>query len=265
MKKFLLNKYTISCIILLLLLAVDVVLHKGMSRVMMPASFTQQRSAKSFAICQQPLISTDKKWVKAVNTEAELLALDSNTAGIEVDVYFDTIANTLFVYHDSSVISTTAIESMLNLWASKKMKGSIWLDFKNLSFNNKRAALEYITSIRERFGLANKLIVESSDPASLDVFCRQGFFTSYYVPFFNPYSLSEQDLQRTIDEIALQLNQYKVSALSGYYFQYPFLKKYFPEFPLLTWTDYSRVSMVSNIFSASLLNDDQVKVVLYPQ
>lgn len=265
MKKFLLNKYTISCIIVLLLVAVDVVLHKGMSRVMMPASFTQQRSAKSFPICEQALISTDKKWVKAVNTTAKLLSLDSNTAGVEMDVYFDTIANTLFVYHDSSVISSTGIESILNVWASKKMQGSIWLDFKNLSLSNKRSALLYITSLRERFGLANKLIVESSDPASLDVFCRQGFFTSYYVPFFNPYSMSEDDLLRTIDEIAQQLNQHKVSALSGYYFQYPFLKKYFPEFPILTWTDYSAVSMVSNIFSSSLLNDAQIKVVLYPQ
>lgn len=265
MKKILLNKYTISCIIVLLLVAVDVLLHKGMSRVMMPTSFTQQRSAKSYAICQQPLISTDKKWVKAVNTAAELSALDSNTAGIEMDVYFDTTMNTLFVYHDSSVMATTGIESILNVWASKKMQGSIWLDFKNLSFSNKRSALLYISSLRERFGLANKLIVESSDPASLDVFCRQGFFTSYYVPFFNPYSLSEQELLQTIDDIAQQLTQHKVSALSGYYFQYPFLKKYFPEFPILTWTDYSAVSMVSNIFSTSLLNDQQIKVVLYPQ
>lgn len=265
MKKFLLNKYTISCIIVLLIVGVDIVLHKGMSRVMVTDTFTEQRTARSFEVCKQPLLSTNKRWVKAVNTVSNLQTLDSSTAGIEMDVYFDTLANTFFVYHDSDAISTLSIKSILDAWSAKKMKGSIWLDFKNLAAQNKLQALLYLRKLRDQYQLKNKIIVEASSPGYLHVFCKEGFFTSYYVPFFNPYNMSEKELMLTVDEIATQLAAHKVSALSGYYFQYPFLKKYFPDYPILTWTEGSAISIVANYFNSNLLNDPQVAVVLFPQ
>jgi hypothetical protein len=77
--------------------------------------------------------------------------------------------------------------------------------------------------------------------------------------------MSEKELMLTVDEIATQLAAHKVSALSGYYFQYPFLKKYFPDYPILTWTEGSAISIVANYFNSNLLNDPQVAVVLFPQ
>lgn len=248
-----------------MVIGVDIVLHKGMSRVMLPSAFTEQRMASSFEVCNQPLMSANKRWVKAVNTVLHVQQLDSTTAGIEIDVYFDTLANNFFVYHDSDVITTLSVTSILDEWSAKKMKGSIWLDFKNLAVQNKLPALLYLRKLRDQFQLKNKIIVEASYPAYLDIFCNEGFFTSYYVPFFNPYNMSEKELMRTIDEIATQLAVHKVSALSGYYFQYPFLKKYFPDYPILTWTDNSAVSVVSNVFNNSLMNENQIKVVLFPQ
>lgn len=265
MKKFLLNKYTISCFIVLVVLGVDIVLHKGMSRVMLPVTFTEQRSASAFETCKQPLISKDKKWIKGVNTRAQLQQIDSNTAGIEMDVYFDTVVNALFVYHDSTNISALRIESLLDLWTSKKMNGSLWLDFKNLSTLNKRSSLLYLSHIRDKYQLDNKMIIEASNPITLDVFCLEGFFTSYYVPYFNPYNMTQTELLSMVDEISGLLAVNKVSALSGYYFQYPFLKKYFPEYPILTWTDQSAISLVVNIFNNGLLSDTHVKAVLFPQ
>ncbi|MEX1203450.1 MAG: DUF2181 domain-containing protein [Ferruginibacter sp.] len=250
---------------MLIVVGVDIVLHKGMSRVMLPASFTKQRSASTFETCKQSLISKHKKWIKGVNTVAQLQQLDSNTAGVEMDVYFDTLFNTLFVYHDSSNISTLKIESLLDLWTSKKMKGSIWLDFKNLSAFNKSSSLLYLSKIRDKYQLANKIIIEASNPATLDIFCLKGFFTSYYVPYFNPYNLTESELLGMVDEISALLAVNKVSALSGYYFQYPFLKKYFPEYSFLTWTDKSAISLVANIFNNGLLSDPKVSIVLFPQ
>lgn len=265
MKKILLNKYTISCIIVLLVVGVDIVLHKGMSRVMVTDTFTEQRTASSFEVCKQPLLSSNKRWVKAVNAVSNLQPLDSSTAGIEMDVYFDSLANTFFVYHDSDAISTLPITSILDAWSARKMKGSIWLDFKNLAAQNKLQAMLFLRKLRDQYQLKNKIIVEASSPVFLDIFCKEGFFTSYYVPFFNPYTMSEKELMLTVDEIATQLAAHKVSALSGYYFQYPFLKKYFPDYPILTWTEGSAISIVANYFNSSLLNDPQVAVVLFPQ
>lgn len=266
MKKnnFLLNKYTLSLLILLLCLAADIILHKGMSRVMMPESFTAKRSARQFNRCEQPLSITGKSWIKGVNTVFQIEQLDPNVAGFEVDVYFDTIKNYLQVYHDSSGYSTLNIESILAVYKARNLSSSIWLDFKNLSAHNEKQSLNYIAALRKQFLLFDKIIVESSSPQYLQSFCDSAFYTSYYIPYFNPYRISEEELVIQLDHIGNELSKYKVSSISGYYFQYPVLKKYFPNYPILTWTDKSNISLVSKSFNKRLLADSHVKVLLFP-
>ena len=108
------------------------------------------------------------------------------------------------------------------------------------------------------------MIIESSSPANLTAFCDSGFFTSYYAPNFNPYQIQEDTLVNFIDIMANNLKKYRVTALSGYYFQYPVLKKYFPNFPILTWTDKSNISLITRVFNKHLENEQQIKIVLYP-
>jgi hypothetical protein len=119
--------------------------------------------------------------------------------------------------------------------------------------------------MRKQFSLSSRMIVESSDAASLAPFCDSGFFTAYYIPYFNPYRIDEKELLKNIDSIAVQLSRHRVSALSGYYFQYPILKKFFPGYPVLTWTDNSNISLVSSFFNRYLEHENAIKVVLYPQ
>jgi hypothetical protein len=266
MKKnnFLLNKYTLSLFILLLCLAADIILHKGMSRVMMPESFTAKRSARQFARCEQPLVLAGKSWIKGVNTVLQIEQLDSHVAGFEMDVYFDTLQNYLQVYHDSSGYSNLPIESILAVYKARNLSSSIWLDFKNLSAYNEKQSLNYIAALRKQYQLQDKIIVESSSPEFLQSFCDSNFYTSYYTPYFNPYRISENELVIQLDGISNVLGKYKVSSLSGYYFQYPVLKKYFPNYPILTWTDKSSLSLVSKSFNKRLLADSHVKVLLFP-
>jgi len=262
--RFLLNKYTVTVFILLAYFAGDVFLHKGMSRILFPASFAGERKPGDFATCAHPLELKGKNWVKAVNTKERIEKLPADADGFEMDVYFDTSKNCLLLYHDSTEYSTLHIEALLDVYQEKKMKGSVWLDFKNLSVANEQQAVKYISSIRGRYGLQNKVIVESSHPECLRSFCDSGFFTSYYTPFFNPYQQEERVLAATIDTIASNLKRFPVSALSGYYFQYPFLKKYFPGLPILTWADDSKFSIVGYCFNKKLQDDGQLKVVLHP-
>lgn len=265
MKKnsFLLNKYTLSVLILLFCLGVDIFLHKGMSRVLIPKTFTVNRRPQDLKLCEQPLIISSKKWNKAVNTAEKMRRLPADAAGLEMDVYFDTTKNLLQVYHDSSELSQPFIKDILDVYKARQLSASIWLDFKNLSVANEGKSLLYISFLRQRYQLQNKLIVESSSPQCLPAFCDSGFFTSYYTPFFNPYLLSEKELIRVVDTIADNLKKYPASALSGYYFQYPFLKKFFPNYPVLVWAENNKFSFVSNIFNYMLVSDAQVKIVLY--
>jgi hypothetical protein len=265
MKKnsFIINKYTLSLFILLVYLATDIVLHKGMSRVIMPKSFTEKRSPQNFTICNQPLTVTGKKWVKAVNTTIQMEQFPADAGGFEMDVYFDTSKKCLLVYHDSSAYSQLNIADILNVYKARKLSSSIWFDFKNLSAANEKQSLIYIASLRQQFSLNNKLIVESSAPQYLQSFCDSGFYTSYYVPFFNPYLLTEKETIQIIDKISNNLSKYPTAALSGYYFQYPFLKRYFPNYPVLTWANESNLSLVGYIFNRMLLTDERVKIVLY--
>jgi hypothetical protein len=214
--------------------------------------------------CKQPLQVNGKRWVKAINTVNRANELPADAAGFEMDVYFDTTKNCLLLYHDSTEYSTLCIEAVLDVYKKRKMAASIWLDFKNLSAANEQQSLKYIGALRNTYELNNKLIVESPHPECLQSFCRSGFFTSYYTPFFNPYQEQEAAVIEYIDSIKNKLRQYPVSALSGYYFQYPLLKKYFPGFPLLTWAADGKLSAVAYFFNRQLNADDQLKVVLYP-
>lgn len=264
-KGFLTNKYTISVIILLAVLATDVLLHQGMSRVILPESFTDKRSPiTQLPACKNQLIVKGKKWIKAVNNLQLAANIDSSCKGFETDVYFDTAKNTFFVYHDSSAISSLDIDRLFESIFKKGVNASVWLDFKNLSTQNSKQALEKLISLRDTFALHNKIIVESPNIQLLTGFCDSNFYTSYYTPFFNPYREAEDRLVERIDSIAGLLKRYPVSALSGYYFQVPFLLKFFPGFPVLTWSDNTQISLVGNIYKYQLENQKNIAIVLYP-
>lgn len=261
---FLKNKYTLLLAILLLLLGVDAVLHKGMTRVLLPANFPDDIEVQKLTPISKNLKVTAKDWKKAVNSQEAMLALQNVIAGFEMDVYFDTARNNFFVYHDSTRLSTQTLEGLLEIYQQRGLNSSIWLDFKNLSEANEQQSLQHLLQLRQRFALQHKIIVESTSPEWLQSFIKNDFFTSYYTPFFNPYGIQQNELRIHVDNIAETLRKYNVSALSGYYFQLPALKKYFPSYPLLSWSDQDRFSLISFFFHQKIMNDPAVKVLLYP-
>lgn len=265
-KGFYKNKFFLGAlVIIIIILGTDILLHKGMVRLMIPDSFVKNLIPADFLHCTQSLILHSKNWVKAIDSENSIKNLSQNTDGFEVDIYFDSIINSFYVYHDSSAMSATKIEHLLDIYKNRNLSASIWFDFKNLNSENHDKALNAFIGIRKKYNLENKMIIESPNIKYLPSYCESGFFTSYYTPFFNPYLLKEKDLKHITDSISNNLKQYPVSALSGYYFQYPFLKKYFPNYPILTWASKSDFSIVSFIFNHSLKEDKHLKIILYTQ
>lgn len=266
MKKFgfITNKYTVSGLILLCLLLADIILHKGMSRVIIPSSFTDKIKPVSLPVCSNKLVPKDKHWIKAVDNTAIMNKVPVTTAGIECDVYFDLQKNNFNVYHDSSAMSALTLDSLLSVYQSRGLQSDVWLDFKNLTAGNSMASLAEVTRLKNKYGLSGKLIIESHEPEYLKPFCDSGYFTSYYVPTFNPYKASEDEIVSFATTVRNNLTQYPTSAVSGYYYQYPILKKFFPNYPILTWSDNGSVSVVSYVFRRQLEHDENIVVVLYP-
>ena len=266
MKKFgfITNKYTVSVLILLCLLLADIILLKGMSRVIIPSSFSDKIKPVNLPLCDQKLLQKNKHWIKAVDDIDIMKKLPAGTAGIECDVYFDMQKDHFEVYHDSSAPSTLNLDTLLATYASQNLTANLWLDFKNLSAENSNASLHEISRLKNKYKLNNQIIVESGYPQFLKSFCDSGYFTSYYVPFFNPYKEQENEIIRFADTVRNNISKYPSSALSGYYFQYPILKKFFPNYPILTWADNASVSVVSFVFKHQLENDESIKVILYP-
>ena len=266
MKKFgfITNKYIVSVLILLCLFLADIILHKGMSRVIIPSSFSDKIKPINLPPCIQTLRQKDKHWVKAIDNIELMQKLPANTAGIECDVYFDMQKDHFEVYHDSTAPSTLNLDSLLSVYSSKKLSANVWLDFKNLTGENSTQSLNEITRLKNKYRLFNQIIVESHNLQYLKVFCDSGYFTSYYVPSFNPYRATENEIIQFTDLVRNNLTRYPASALSGYYFQYPILKKFFPNYPILTWADNTSISIVSYLFKRQLENDESIKVILYP-
>lgn len=258
------NKYSFSVIILLSLIGLDVWLHKGITRVIIPSGFTDARKPFHLPRCEKELTSSNKNWVKAANTPQHISVLPAETPGIEIDVYFDQEKNTFFAYHDSSHLSNITLDSILIQKKKILPLAAIWLDYKNLDTSKVVLSAQKIDQLKNRFNLDKKIIIESSDAKALQGFCQAGYYTSYYVPFHNPYKSKEEQTISFIDSIAGMIQKYPASALSGYYFQYPLLKKFFPNYPLLIWADKSSISAVGYFFRHQVEKDSSVRIFLTP-
>jgi hypothetical protein len=266
MKKFglLTNKYTVSVLILLCLLLADLILHKTMSRVIIPTSFSDKIRPVSLPLCDQPLVQKNKHWVSAADNIEMMQNLPVNTAGFSCDVYFDILKDQFDVYPDSTATTTLNLDTLLAVYYSRKMTANIWLDFKNLNADNSLPSLKEITRLKNKYKLSNQVIVESGNSRFLKSFCDSGYFTSYAVPFFNPYQSTENEIIQFADSVRNNLLKFPASALSAYYFQYPVLKKFFPNYPILTRADHASISVVYYIFKQQLENEESIKVILYP-
>jgi hypothetical protein len=247
-----------------LYLLVDVAQHKGQARVLFPGNFNGKAYGALHPAGNNVLMNRDKKWMKAVNSTERMNLLTEYNPGFECDVYFDTTTKTFEVHHDPGKSMGYRLDDLLKQYQQKKMQAGIWLDIKNLDEGNAASCLSSLIKIRNAANLQNRILVESDQPGLLNAFCDSGFFTVYYVPFFNPYQMNGNRQQLWADSIASQISRSKVNALSGYYFQSGFLKHYFPRYPVLTWVDNPSFSLVNYLFQRKINADTSIYIILKP-
>jgi len=260
---FITNKYSISVLILGCVLLTDIVLHRGISRMILPATFSDKIVPANLPLCNNALAQKDKHWIKAVNSISLMEKIPANTPGIECDLYFNIQKNHFDVSPDSVISSGLDADSLLSVYAAKKMTANTWFNIKNLDGQNAGASLTEMIRLKNKYGLTGRIIIESSAASFLKTFCDSGFYTSYTVPYFDPYKSSEPPIIQFADSIRTALTKYPASSVSGSYFQYPLLKKFFPTYPILTRADNVTISFVSYLFKRQLENDENIKVILY--
>ena len=258
------NKYKLMVFIIGLYLLVDVLQHKGQTRVLFPKDFTEVKHETLQPQSKSILINQDKNWTKGINTKQRMGELKQAIAGFECDVYFDSSTKSFDVRHDVDKSIGYSLNDLLQLYQQKKLQASIWLDIKNLDDSNAVSVLYLLIQLRNKYNLQNKLLVESGRANLLTAFSDSSFFTSYYIPFFNPYKINKAEMNFWADSIASVIRKSKVNALSGYYFQCSFLRYYFPQYPVLTWTDNSSFSLVNFLFQKKMDADKSISIVLKP-
>ena len=258
------NKYKLMAFIIGLYVLLDMVQHKGLIRVMMAKDFPNHIIDTTFPANKNTLINQGKEWVKAINTKELMNGVDKNCTGMECDVYFDKSKNYFDVHHDNFTSTGLDLDDLLQVYSARGLKASIWLDLKNLRDTNNIQAVTELVRLRNKYGLANKILVESKRPQLLKPFCDSGFATSYYTPFFNPYLASDDSLKHWADSLTAVINSSSVSALSGYYFQYPFLQHYFPNYPVLIWSPNDKFSIINWWYKKRIMANKGIFISLYP-
>ncbi|HQW83443.1 MAG TPA: hypothetical protein PK987_03230 [Ferruginibacter sp.] len=246
-----------------LYITVDVLQHKGQTRILFPAAYPVTNATAGIP-GNNKLINLEKNWKQAVNTVEKLNTINLNNSGFECDVYFNIQQDIFEVHHDPDKKTGTTLNDLLVRYQQKKLTASIWLDFKNLTDSNAIPALKKLMHLQNNYNLKNKILVESSRADLLTSFADSSFFTSYYTPMFNPYKIDDVEKVRWVDSIAAAIKNEKVNALSGYYFQYPFLKHYFPGYKILTWAQTNKYSLVNLLFNKKLVSDKSIYIFLTP-
>jgi hypothetical protein len=186
-------------------------------------------------ITPNPVPRSLQVWLHHVNTTDKSQYFQNTYNGFELDVHFDTTAGTFIVKHDFNDTTTLTFSAWLTAITDPGRLG-YWLDFKNLESWNKTAALSELLRIRTQFDLTHHpVVVESSCPACLPPFDTLNFRVSYYIPTFNPATLSEEEELAYRDFIEEAFLPYGIGTISGYSFQHGFMQKWFPDMNKLLW------------------------------
>jgi heptose-I-phosphate ethanolaminephosphotransferase len=205
----------------------------------------------------------EKIWLHRVNSIQRAKIIEKKYKGIEVDIVYDSPKNCFDVRHSSVASANLCLEGLLKNIKDPSLH-YYWLDFKNLDSSNQISALTNLLDLSEKFKIKQNIILESTCPQLLTAFTDSGFYTSYYLPFFNPFNEEDEiSYSNLTSQICENLKRSRVNAISGYYFQYPFVEKYFPNTDFLLWHIVEDDSdLFSDLLRERMAENNQIKVIL---
>jgi heptose-I-phosphate ethanolaminephosphotransferase len=209
-----------------------------------------------------------------VNSIGKLKDVWSNGyRAFELDIFYDDDQEHFVIGHNQGDMSGVSFEKFLTLISPSEIE-KIWVDLKNVSEQNHELILKKLDDLDSRFGLKEKLIIQS---VTKEVFLRKykeaGWHISYYLPtdkivaYLSDNNVGE--MKNLAKEISEQTTLQALSSVSFDQRLYPFVKDHLE--PLLpsgivyhTW-DLS-VKLYANDLQTTLKNkkyytDERVKTI----
>ncbi len=169
-----------------------------------------------------------KRFAFRVNSVDRLKKVQGRYDGYESDVIFKD--GKFLLGHWEHELGDFYLEKMLRHFP-KPFCGKFWVDLKNLSEENREAVVKRLSYLVRKYGLKDRIVLESPNVAVLSRMRGRGFYTSYYLPYPNRYAPTQADAA----VLAATLKKYPVDGVSSYAAVYPFMNYYFPNVPLFVW------------------------------
>ena len=215
--------------------------------------------------CQkkQDNIESKKTWLHRANDITKAQYFQDKYAGLEIDITYLDSLNTFIVFHGGGLSEPEPVT--LEHWldnVEKANKLGLWLDFKNLSRKNRQSALNELNRLCSKYNIKkNNVIVESWSAPDLTDFHNAGYHTSYYIHNFNPQETSKYEIQKHTYKIRKTISDYNLTTISGYHYQYQFMRDYFPDTEVLIWY-INNNNNVREEYIQLVNQDDKAKVLL---
>lgn len=213
-----------------------------------------------------------KFWLHRVNSPKRLSLQYNKYKGFELDIIFHTEMNnegggTFENSHDSDNSAWYGLEEMFktlsDLGFAEDDKG-IWLDYKNLTEENKTASLSVLETLMSKYGFDRKKFwIESSNWSALKEFRDNGFITSYYFPYCDLSKMAENDKQVAKDKIHEAFNTDSIDAVSFDYCYYDFVSPEVKENQnMLCWNLNNAADVMFSTRYEKCRNDKRIRIIL---
>ena len=204
----------------------------------------------------------EKLWAHRCDSIEKMQENQNKFEGVELDINYHADLDEFDVSHDKQDKLEYPLESFLAQISNSNTK--MWLDFKNLSAANRRAAQNRLEYLFAKYGIdKSRAIVESRDAGELGYFHKAGWYTSFYVPVNDKYLASEAGKQDFLAQVCMAVDTGNVDAVSFPIEYYAMLKAADLGVDLLTWdTDARWWDYVIEKERRERLADDSLKVIL---
>lgn len=202
----------------------------------------------------------NKIWAHRVNSVEKLNSALNYFDGIELDLVYNAEKELLDVNHPPTKSVRLNFENYLD-GIEKDNFPYIWLDIKNINKGNAKPILEKLLAL---FNAKNypleKVLIESRKANELLIFEKEGFKTSFYLPY-GLYKKDSLSLSKNITEIKNVIRSQPNIAISTSFKNYDIIKKEFPEHTKYIWAIVKPIHF-GHFKIREILKDKSVKVVL---
>lgn len=215
------------------------------------------------------LYPKSKIWKHGVYSKYDAAKYEKIFDGMEVDIVYSSEKDGLFVGRvENDASKNKSFDDWLAM-LEKPAKLNYWIDFKNLSADNCDKAIASLNKLASKYGIKNKMMVESQDVEALQYAKKEGFHVILWVDNLHYWRAphTRQDSVNICKTIRKKINKLHPDAISSEFTAYPMLCDSFPEQNIHFWDTPKDFSEENVKHTQMLCREKNVKVVLvdYPE